>query len=58
MSPENLKEIMKQNNLTVQKLADELEVSIDCVYKWLSGKRRITNLVARIIKQEYGGYLD
>ena len=54
MSPTELKELMRHNNMDVKQLANIIEVSVNCVYKWLQGTRKIGKLAEKVIKSELG----
>ena len=51
LTPEDLKEIMSEHKLNVKKTASMLHVSIGCVYKWLTGQRKIPKMAAAYLRE-------
>jgi len=50
MSPNELKEFMVKFSFNLNSLADLLGVSRTCVLYWVTGKRKIPETTARLIK--------
>jgi len=50
MSPNELKDFMKTFGFSIRSLSDLLGVSYTCVIYWTTGKRKIPETTARLIK--------
>jgi DNA-binding transcriptional regulator YiaG len=51
LTSEQLKELMAAHGLNVKKTASMLHVSIGCMYKWMTGQRKIPTMASAYLQE-------